>query len=418
MARLTVAKYKPAIVGVSGNVGKTSTKDAIKTVLNASRLTRGSEKNFNNELGLPLVVLGDWPHTEGFFFWPKVILSSLRQLVVRNRRYPEMLVLEYGVDRPNDMDYLLAIVRPGVGVMTAIGEIPVHVEFFAGKEALAREKAKLVNVLPATGFAILNADDEAVLAMKTQTRAHVITFGFDELADMRITNFEEYFANGEGGVNFKLNYGGSFIPVKLKSVLGRSQAYASAAAAVVGLTFGMNLVKVAEALQKYMPPAGRMRLIKGERNTAIIDDTYNASPLATQSALATLKRLEAKRKIAVLGDMLEVGKYTAEAHELVGREAAKIAEILITVGMRAKFIAEAAEKAGLNRKAIFSFDNVGEAGRALEEKMRPGDLVLIKGSQGVRMEKIVEDVMAEPERAGELLTRQTPVWLKKTGLYD
>lgn len=424
LAKMTLKKYKPVIVGVTGNVGKTSTKDAVRTVLNASRFTRGSEKNFNNELGLPLVILGDWPDTEGLFFWPLVIIFSLRQLIFHNRLYPEMIVLEYGVDRPNDMDYLLQIVRPSVAVVTAIGEIPVHIEFFAGKEELAREKSKLITGLPTTGFAVLNVDDETVLNMRSQTRAHAITFGFDEKADLRITNFEEFFESGNGssfgqaGVSFKLNYGGSFVPVKLNGVFGRSQAYAAAAAALVGLTFGMNLVKISEALQGYLPPPGRMRLIQGEKNTAIIDDTYNASLLAMESALATLERLPAKRKIAVLGDMLEVGKYTAEAHEIIGRQAAKVADILITVGMRARFIADAAEKRGMKKSNIFSFDKVGEAGYALEQKMRPGDLILVKGSQGVRMEKIVKEVMAEPGRAGELLTRQTSVWLKKKGLYD
>ena len=180
----------------------------------------------------------------------------------------------------------------------------------------------------------------------------------------------------------------------------------------------MNLVKISEALVNYRSPAGRLTLIKGIKQSNIIDDTYNASPLAMREALETLKRLKAKRKIAVFGDMLEIGKYTMQAHEEIGHFASKVIDILITVGTRAKFIAEGAAKFGMSKKSIFQFDDVNKAGIFLQDKIQKGDLILIKGSQGVRMEKIVEEVMAEPQRAEELLVRQTPVWKKRKGMYE
>ena len=419
LARLTIWRYEPGIIGITGSVGKTSTKIAIQTVLGYDRRVRASSKSFNNELGLPLAILGDWQNTEGgFLFWLRVILASLFQLIIKLPNYPEILVLEYGIDKPNDMKYLLDITRPQLGVITAIGDIPVHVEFFSGPEAIAREKSKLINQLPATGFAILNADDMTVLNLKSQTRAHVITFGFSDMADMRISNFESHFDGKATSITFKLTYGGSFVPVRLEGLLGKTQAYSAAVAAAIGLIFGMNLVKIAEALNIYQSPPGRLKGLRGIKQSFIIDDTYNASPLSTHAALDTLRDLKAKRKIAVLGDMLEIGRYTMEAHESIGRLAAKSADLLFVIGSRAKFITEAAGRSGLSRKSIFSFDNLEEAIELLQKKIQKGDLILIKGSQAVRLEKIVKTIIADTARVEELLVRQSKYWLDKPGLYD
>lgn len=418
LSRATVARYKPGIVGITGTVGKTSTKEAIRTVLGFDRRVRAPSKSFNNELGLPLTILGDWDSTGGVLFWLKVIFVSLWRLIVPVSSYPEMLVLEYGVDRPGDMNYLLAIARPHIAVFTALGEIPVHVEFFAGPEALFHEKVKLINQLPTTGFAILNGDDLMVREAKEQTRAQVITYGFDGTNDMRISNFAHHFDGDNATISFKLTYSGSFVPVKIDGVVGKSQTYATAAAATVGLIFGMNLVTIAEALRKYSAPQGRLKVIPGIKESVLIDDTYNASPIAMHEALDALRDLKAKRKIAVLGDMLEIGKYTLQAHEAIGRLVPKCSDMLIAVGLRAKFIADAAERAGMKKTAVASFMNLAEAGKYLQSKIQRGDLILIKGSQGVRLEKAVKEVMREPAKAEELLVRQASRWSAIPGLYD
>ncbi|HXF44346.1 MAG TPA: UDP-N-acetylmuramoyl-tripeptide--D-alanyl-D-alanine ligase [Candidatus Paceibacterota bacterium] len=418
LALITLERYKPSLVGVTGSVGKTSTKMAIAAVLASSRSVRASSKSFNNEIGLPLAILGDWDSTEGKFFWFNTILSSLKELTWKNPAYPNIIVLEYGVDRPGDLDRLLHTAKPHIGVVTTLGEIPVHVEFFAGPEKVAEEKSKLVEALPSTGFAILNADDEIVLNMKEKTRAHPVTYGFSSGTDVRITNFENRFDKDFRGVVFKLSYAGNIVPVRIRDVFGKTYAYAAAAAAAVGLIYGLNLVRISEALLQLSPPPGRLRLIKGEKETFIIDDTYNASPTAMHEALVTLRSLKAKRRIAVLGDMLELGKYTLASHEGIGRVAAKSADILLTLGMKAKFIAERAVKSGMSQKNVMTFTNLEECTRTLEGMIQKGDLILVKGSQGVRMEKVVLEIMAEPQKAEELLVRQSPVWLKKKGIYE
>lgn len=418
LARATLNRYRPGVIGITGNVGKTSVKEAVKAVLGGSRRVRASSKNFNNDFGLPLTVLGDWGDAGGALFYVRVVLSALARLVVKSKKYPEILILEYGVDRPYDMKRLLQIARPHIGIVTAIGETPVHVEFFSGPDGLAREKSRLTAALPATGFAILNDDDSRVLGMKKITRARVITYGSSDKADVRFSSPESVVQKGVIYTAFKITHAGSTVPVRLVSVLGRAQAYAAAAASAAGVAFGLHLVKIADALGQYQPPRGRLNVIPGLKDSIIIDDTYNSSPLALSEALSALRALKARNKIAVLGDMLELGRYTIPAHRAAGREVAKSARALITVGAKAKFIAEAAIQAGLPAKNVLTLEKVSEAGRLLQDMLEEGAIVLIKGSQSVRMEKVVQAVMSEPERADELLVRQSERWLDKPGIYD
>ncbi|MEK7193393.1 MAG: UDP-N-acetylmuramoyl-tripeptide--D-alanyl-D-alanine ligase [Patescibacteria group bacterium] len=394
LAQLTIWRYRPGIVGVTGSVGKTSTKMAIAAVLGAERRVRFSKGNFNNELGLPLTILGDWDDIKGVFFWPKVICVAITNLIVK-REYPEILILEYAIQRPGDMKYLLGIARPNISVITAIGEIPAHVEFFGSPEEVAREKGRLIEYLPSTGFAVLNRDDATVTAIQSKTRAHLMTFGFSREAEVRITNFENRSHDDcPLGIGFKLQYAGSFVPVTLNGVFGKAQAYSAAAAAAVGLIFGLNLVKISEALKSYRVTGGRMELVPGVKYTYIINDSYNASPLSMHAALDTLKSLPAKRRIAVLGDMLEIGAYSLEAHQFIGEVAADIVDILVTVGSRAKFIAEGAKEKGMAKKNILTFDLAEEAQRPLQALIKKGDIILIKGSRAMELEKVVEEIRA------------------------
>ena len=391
-ARLMIWRYEPKIVAVAGSVGKTSTKYAIASVLRGSHHIRMSPGNFNNEIGVPLTILSDEQEIGGIFFWFRVFSFAIWRIIFKGK-YPDVLILEYATDRPGDMKYLLKIARPTHGVLTAFGEIPVHVEFFSSPEELAREDARAIEYLSAYGFALLNFDDQTVLDMKDRTRAKVITYGFGDGADIKISNFEHRAEDGApAGISFKLEYGGSFVPVRMNNVYGKPTAYSAAAAAGIGLIFGMNLVNIPEALSRYEAPKGRMSLLKGIKGTYILDDSYNAAPLSMHAALETLKDLEGERKIAVLGDMLEIGQYAIEAHEQIGRFAKKCANILITVGARAMFIADEAKKLGMPAKNVFSFDTADEAKLKVQEVLKQGDVVLVKASRSIGLEKVVEEI--------------------------
>jgi len=414
LARLTIWRYRPAIVGVTGSAGKTSAKLAIKAVLERDRRVRVSFGNLNSDLGVPLTILGDWSAKDlalvsratprgtktlaKIGFWIKVIVGSAWRIIFPSPTgYPEILVLEYGADRPGDIKYLLSIARPNISVITAIGEIPVHVEYYGGPDEVAREKGRLIEYLPVGGFAILNGDDDVVMNLQSRTRARVMTFGFDKPNEVRLSRFENKVHDGKpSGISFKLEHGSAIVPVRIDGVFGRAHAYAAGAAAAIGLVFGMNLVTISDALAHYAPPASRMQLVPGIKYTQVIDDSYNASLIAMRSALETLAALPAKRKVAVLGDMLEIGKYTPEAHEAVGRLAARDADVLFTIGPRAKFIAEAARGAGMKRAVIFSFDTADEAIKPVKDFIKKGDLVLVKGSHSMELDKIVAEIREIP----------------------
>ncbi len=413
LAGIYLWKYKPMIIGVTGNAGKTSTKEAIGAVVGHIKNVRVSDGSSKNELSLPLSIIGGWDEEyyeqgSSLWFWFKVLVGGYWSLVV-GQSYPEVLILEYGADKPGDIKKLVSKYKPHISVVTTVGDVPVHVEFFKEADSVANEKSNLVKVLSPSDFAILNHDDHRVLEMKSKTKARVITYGFNEGADVRPSDVE-YISDEEGrpiGVNFKLNQGGHFVPVMIRGSLGKSQAWSAAAASAVGLALGMNLVQIDEALRGYHGPKGRLKILRGIKNSNIIDDTYNASPAATHLALETLRDVPALRKIAVLGDMLELGEHSEKAHRAIGVFASGIVDILVCVGPRAKDIASAFSK------EVFVFDNSNDAKSKVKELISEHDLVLVKGSQGMRMERIVEEIMAHPENKKDLLVRQSRRWLSK-----
>lgn len=419
LARMYLWRFKPDIVAITGNVGKTSTKEAVAVVLSKVKKVRSGKGNLNNEFGVPLTIIGDWADNyyeagNSLIFWCRVLPTSFFKFFF-TVKYPEVLVLEYGADKPGDISRLVKKYKPKIGIITAVGEIPVHVEYFSDPDGVAREKSKLISTLKSTDHAILNHDDPMVYDMKEKTRAKVMSYGFTEESTVQFSNFVFRLDDNQKpeGVSFKIHHGvHTFVPAIIHGVLGKSQAFAAGAAACAGIIYGMNLIEISEALSGYKSPKGRLKILKGIKNTTIIDDTYNAAPSSTHLALDTLKELPAKRKIAILGDMLELGKYTVEVHEEIGNLAGSIADILITIGARGKFIAYAAGNQ-MDQKNIYSFISSDLAKLKVQELIKEGDLILIKGSQGVRMEKIVEEIMAEPEKKKELLVRQGRKWLSQ-----
>lgn len=421
LSRLILWRYKPVIIGVTGNVGKTSTKEAIFAVLSSRFRVRRSIKNYNNEIGVPLMIIGQESAGRSIFGWLKIFLSAMVIFLFKTKKYPKILILEMGADRPGDIRYLTKFVHCQLAVVTAVGQIPVHIEFFRNPEHLAKEKAHLVSSLPEQGIAILNYDDPMVLEMAKKTKAKTITFGLSKGADVVVSDISHQLPNFTGTewaetpakVFFKINYEGSTVPFSINNVLGDYQIRPVLAAAAVGLTFEMNLVEISNLIKEYQPLPGRMRLLAGIKNTLLIDDSYNASPKATLAALETLNSIKAQRKIVILGDMLELGRMTEKAHRLVGQEVAKIADLFFAVGPRMSFAAEEAKKQEMLESKIFCFDSSQQAKKAVQQALKEGDVVLIKGSQAMRMEKITEEIMAEPERAKELLVRQDKEWKGK-----
>ncbi len=426
LSQRIIDKFQPDVIAITGSVGKTSAKEAIYAVLADSGTLRGlynnrpiarrSKGNLNTELGASLAIINDWKESSlklvsrgqpagtrkfaKLLFWLRVISAAKFKIAFgKIKNYPKFLVLEYGADRPGDIKKLLRLARPKISVITAIGNTPVHIEFYENAENVAREKFRLVDALPASGYAVLNFDDEMVMDLvEEKPKTQTVTFGFGEGADVKIFNFENRSDESRPeGIFFKIQHKGNVIPVTIKNVFGKAQAYGVAAAFAVGTIYNLNLVEIAELIERYyVPEKRRMNLLQGVKETWIIDDSYNASPLAMQEALATLKDLKAGRKIAVLGDMLELGQYSVEAHEQIGKIAGDAADILITVGPRGKFIAEKAKESDKDKWKengnIFSFDIADEALAPIQAMIQKGDLILIKASRGIGLDKVVDEI--------------------------
>ncbi|MBI4457826.1 hypothetical protein HY633_02585 [Candidatus Uhrbacteria bacterium] len=414
-AKKVLAREQPLVIGVTGSVGKSSAKEALGTVLRGKFDVRVSPKNYNNELGLPLAILGLPSGGKSPFRWLSVLAGATSRRMFGIKDYPKVLVLEMGVDRPGDLAKLLDIVVPQIGVVTAVGE--AHAEFLGSLDDVAEEKSTLVKHLPKDGWAVLNADDERVMAMRAKSKAGTMTFGFNDGADVQALEMSVSYAfgdeRGESGMHLKIAHKGNVVPVFLPEVLGRQGVYAALAAAAVGLLRGMNLIEISDRLRQFQPPPGRMRAMPGIKWTMLIDDTYNSSPVAALAALDVLKEIPlaaGAKRIAVLGDMLELGGLSVEGHQRVGRKAAECADLLVFVGERMGDAEAAAKAAGVSADRAFHFGSVEEAGHFVQDRMKKGDVVLVKGSQGMRMEKIVKEVMADPLSAPRLLVRQDADW--------
>lgn len=415
-ARLALSRHRPQIIAVTGSVGKTTTKDAIYAALSQKRHVRKSAKSFNSDVGVPLAILGlDNPWTDPWQW----MVTLVRGLIIAcvSKDYPAVLVLEVGADRPGDIRSIAQWLRPHVAVYTGVPAVPVHVEYFGSVEAVFREKRSLAEHVRKGGMVVINADDARAAELRSDFRGVAVTYGFDEKADYVASHLEtEYADRRPTGIRFRADHGGSSVPVVIPGALGKPRVYAALAALAVAERMGVDAVSASAALAAWEPTPGRLCLIEGANGSTILDDSYNSSPAAVLAALETLGEMRGiHRRIALLGDMLELGKYSADAHRSVGERAATCADLLCTVGIRARVIGEAALDAGMPETNIREYEQ-GESARAGKEilaELQAGDVVLVKGSQGMRMERAVKELMAHPEQAEALLVRQDAEWQRR-----
>ncbi len=358
-------KFRVRVIGITGSVGKTSTKELVASVTSQRFSTLKSEGNYNNEIGLPLTLLKLQPHHQ-------------------------VAVLEMGMYAIGEIARLAEISRPEIGVVTNVG--PVHLERLGTIERIAQAKAELVQALPPEGVAILNADDPLVNAMAGKTQARVFRYGMTPESDLWA---EEVESLGMDGIRFWLHYGDERLNVHLP-LLGTHSVHTALRATAVGLVLGMPWEEILRGLQGEDAQL-RLLVTPGMNGSMVLDDTYNASPDSTIADLNLLADMEG-RKIAVLGDMLELGSYEEKGHQLVGRRAADVVSKLITVGPRAAIIGQEALACGMDGKDVYMVESNEEAVEILRKILKPGDYVLVKGSRSMRMEEIVAEIGEENDR--------------------
>jgi UDP-N-acetylmuramoyl-tripeptide--D-alanyl-D-alanine ligase len=357
------------VIGITGSVGKSTSKEAIAQVLSKRYVTLKSRANLNNEIGLPLNILR---------------LNAKHQCAV----------LEMGFYVAGDIKLLCDIAQPQVGVITNIGT--VHAERAGSQEMIARGKAELVEALPPDGIAILNNDDPRVLAMQALTQARIFTYGLSPEADLWADDVETVDGRqGTGSLRLRLHHKNDSLHIRVP-MIGRHSAQTVLRAAAVGLVEGLTWDEIIHGLHE----CGRLSIISASSGARLIDDTYNASPESTLAALDVLADLRAERKIAVLGDMLELGQYEQEGHEKVGARAAQVAQVLITLGPRAHQIAAAALQSGMAKDTVIEYEDGADVVTWLKEHLHADDTALIKGSRGMRMEHIVAALLVSPDLPG------------------
>jgi UDP-N-acetylmuramoyl-tripeptide--D-alanyl-D-alanine ligase len=344
------------VIGITGSVGKSTTKEVIAEVLDQRYRTLKSPGNMNNEIGLPLTILR---LSQGY----------------------ERAVLEMGFYVPGEIAFLCDIALPEIGVVTNIGT--VHAERAGSQEDIFRGKSELVQALPADGVAVLNLDDPWVCKMAELTRASVFYYGLDPAADLWADQVEGL---GLEGIRFRLHYQHETLHVSVP-MIGQHSVHTALRAAAVGLLDELTWQEILDGLRQGHAQL-RLTAVRTESGALLLDDTYNASPESMLAALNLLAELEG-RKVAVLGDMLELGQYEEQGHEMVGVRAAEVADTLVTVGPRGHIIATAARRAGLGSRKITEFENHEEAIAHLRKSLTKEDVVLVKGSHDIRMDRII-----------------------------
>jgi UDP-N-acetylmuramoyl-tripeptide--D-alanyl-D-alanine ligase len=406
---IVLKRFKPRIIGVAGSVGKTSTKDAVYAALKDFVVIRKNQKSFNSEIGVPLTIL----NLETGWNSPKIWLLNIVKgfKVIFAKEYPEWLVLELGTDHPGDMKKLISWITLDYAIFTRFPDVPVHVLHFKKADDVNEEDAQMMFGLKKEGVLVLNIDDKKISELELKSTFKTLKYGFGATKNgIGISHAEIAYHNGKIiGQNFKINFNSNSVPFTVVGALGVQHAYPVLAALVVARDIGINALDVLQSLSSHKSPCGRMNILEGVNDITIIDDSYNSSPVAAELAIDTLGEIKAQTKIAVLGDMAELGKYSQAEHKKLAHllKENKISH-LITYGQQAEIITNEANDIGIKHVCMaLSHQNAVET---ILKWAKGKTAVLIKGSQSMRMEKVSFGLLADKKSAKQKLVRQEGVW--------
>jgi len=390
---IVIRKYKPIIIGITGNVGKTTTKDAVFCVLNKAFPgdVRKTEENLNTDIGVPISLLGLDNAGNNIAGWLKNIVITTKLVFFRDKNFPKYLILELAADRPGEIEYLVKFLPINIGIVTTIGKDPVHLEYFPSRKSLIEEKQWLVRGIVDGGTAILNRDDKDVLKMGDLIKKEVktITYGAESGAEIKFST-EEKGLNQDGYFQkVEFLYGKTKKEIVIKNIMGEGTVYAFAAAISCGVALGVSLGDSVQSLvDTFRAPDRRMQLIKTKRGAFVINDTYNASPASYKNALGAIGDLGGEsRRVLVLGDMAELGENSDMIHDEILKDAVRIADKLILVG---RSMHGAAERIKINNENVILADDAKVASELAKKEIKKKDIVLVKGANVMNMALVVE----------------------------
>lgn len=363
LAQKALQNMKPMIIGITGSVGKTTTKEFIYTLISSRYKALKSEGNYNNHIGLPLSIL-------------------------RLKEQHEAAILEYGMSAPGEIRTLTQIAPPDIAVITNIN--PVHLEFFSSLKDIAHAKKEILDGIKSNGTAILNGDDELIKDIARDWKGKKVYFGLSSACTIRAKNIQRM---GWEGISFEFEYGEESRRTRIPFI---NQSYLYNFLAATGVAHELKL-----SMKEVMKRSDHLSLFPNrgshytlENNMDLIDDSYNSNPAALEIALKSLSELPGGRKVAVLGDMLELGKKEVKFHIQAGKKAAQLGiDILITVGPLSRHMAVGAREYGMGKNQIYSFKDSEEAAEKISSLLKAGDIIMVKGSRGIHMEKIVKSLI-------------------------
>ncbi len=423
-----LATHEPTIIGVTGNVGKTSMRTALVQFLSEFTEVGTNIENYNSEIGLPLSIIGVENPGKNPLGWLSVLWQGWQKTLSKDSDFPKIWVLELGIDQPGDMDFFVKdFLEFDVVVVGHVGKNPVHAENFENRDELIHEKAKILRGLKPDGLLLVNGDDSYIKHIYRK-RKNVMTFGFDDAVDVQAiefastievddskTQWKKYHTSIVPQGRFKVVHKGSVIPFSLKYLVGKHQVYSILPAIALGIADGVNLVDISSKIQDFEPIKGRMQFMEGIKGSLLIDDSYNAAPAATFAAVDTLDALDIpeSRKVAILGAMKEIGPDSGSVHASLGRQLAKKVDLFIGVGEEMKDAVDAFRKYAKKSQESHHFDDSEQLASWVTDQITANDIILVKGSQSTRMERVSVELMANKRYRKDLIPRQSDYWLAK-----
>lgn len=413
VSRLILTRHKPFVIAVTGSVGKTTTKDIVYHGISPFLHTAKAQKSLNTDFGVPLSIIMEENPWGNIPKWFVVIWKGF--LTIFKNNYPKFLVLEVGTRYFGDIARIAKWVKPDISIITHIPDVPPHIEFFGTREAIIDEKSDLIRFSKKNSWVVLNRDNDDVYEIAKNCMRKIVSVGFNEQADVfcgeyRIVTFD----SGQYGLSFDLTVGDFKREVIVPGFIAKHQIYGVLFLVGVAKILELDLNKVCDSLSNLETSKGRLNPLVGINSSIILDDSYNASPSSMRAGIETLVSIKGNRKIAVLGDMLELGKFTKTAHEDIGLfvKESKLDHVIF-IGPRMRYAYDMLLSKKYPKTKFSYFENLNDVVEPLVKIIKPNDVVYVKGSQGMRLERLVYEILEYKDTAEDVLTRQDLEWKKR-----